>query len=375
MSRLDARGVPVCRSRSRWASVLAGLVALSFAAAGEAATPVTVRLNPHAEAVGADTLVTFGVPVPPGVLASVDTVLVRDETGTEIPIFVKASGQYATMPPAAMLCSGLSTTRAPGLRGVIVQFRRTFTSTAPLSFVVDLDATPTQPRRAEENARTGYRAANEGSYTSSFGVQEPRVYAQLPADWLSCSNLVANERALNTSAVPNNVKTNLSTFFDRAVTPSESQPYQTGSEPWLYDRATVFLTNYIRTGELKYLREGVRATQHYASLVNSSGYFSRANGDAKYAYNESPFLGYLLTGDGTLLPKIPLVAAALRGAPDDDPMAPGAFFTERHTAMRLHAAVTQYMNTGAVADRNYIATAIGHIQTMQNNPMFRARAG
>src|SRR5947209_3185616 len=95
------------------------------ASAGTTLVPIT--LLPYPEVVGAGpVVVSFGLPLPPGLLTDPTQVAVLDPTGQEVAAHVRSLGNWQSIPPAAMLCSGLPAPAAPGIRSVLVQFSYTF---------------------------------------------------------------------------------------------------------------------------------------------------------------------------------------------------------------------------------------------------------
>ena len=69
------------------------------------------------------------------------------------------------------------------------------------------------------------------------------------------------------------------------------------AEPWLYDRPATFFKLYLKTGNAKYRTYGITLLRDYMARINSTGYFTLANGDLKYSYLDGLVLYEALTGD------------------------------------------------------------------------------
>ncbi len=164
------------------------LLALVAASPARAAT-VTVTLVPSADVVGSTTTVSFGLPLPPGVVQSIYTISVTAPNGTLLPISARSLGTWKRFPPASLECSGLPTASAPGIRSALIQFPYRFTSTDPVSVTVDTAARARPWMLKEVPVRSTWHLVTDGTYSASDGVFEPSVYALLPPNWLACSNL------------------------------------------------------------------------------------------------------------------------------------------------------------------------------------------
>ncbi|MBI3961239.1 MAG: hypothetical protein HY335_00700 [Deinococcus sp.] len=363
-----------------------------------AAVPrVNVTLVPQAEVVGRGAVtVSFGLPLPPGLLLDPGRVAMRDASGQEIPAHVRSLGLWRSLPPEALLCAGLRATGDPGIRSVLVQLSHTFVNGDPVLITVELNAARTLDVGEEVPVRDTWRLVNEGTYTSNYQLYEPSVYALLPPTWLACSSLTTLATVAGEHDFLEVFDQGQVNFFQTVINDFNSQPdpewlvdFYTDNEPWLYDRAQVFYNGYIRTGRLDFLREAHRAAQHYMSLLYGSGdcpsvpdewcrgFFSLKNPpdlyykDSKYSYNESLATLYWLSGDPEPLAHLADVTSATRTEvplterfPDEV-----SWFTERHWANALLAPVMEYEVTGDAALADYAGQGIDALYYMQNHPL------
>jgi hypothetical protein len=304
---------------------------------------VSVKLIPAADAIGQTRRVSFGLPLPPGVVVNTEMIRVTDITGQEIPAFVRSLGKWNWMPDQSLLCNGLTASGNPGIRSVLIQFDMTFTGTSPVTVTVKLNSVRTQSLSAEVPVLDTYRVVNDGTYaptvplTPGVVVHEPAVTASIDHRYLSCTSLFPlssvdgdqPEMAGTNGAVQNFFYSMINQWRQPwPVTRAEDViPYGTEEEPWLYDRAQVFYNGYLRSGNSDMLREAHRAADHFRQLIWTPtdcpvsppeviypycvGSFKLKNldrynpyQDTKYSTPESLLMYYLLTGDASVLPVI-----------------------------------------------------------------------
>ncbi|HEY3280976.1 MAG TPA: hypothetical protein VGN26_01765 [Armatimonadota bacterium] len=383
----------------------AGLSACGAQAGAGGPYRVPVRLVPSMEATGETQTVSFGLPLPPGLLQSTDLVAVTDSGGKEIPAHVKSLGPWRSIPPGSLLPAGLPKPQKPGIRSVLIQISRTFTDVKPETVTVELGTRRTQDVAQEVPVRSTWRLAKEGTYGAEDGVREPKVYALLPSEWLAASGIVPLGTPSAYHGFLSAFDRGQIDFFSTAINdtgpkaaPDTRIPYKTDNEPWLYDRAQAFLNGYLRTGRLEFLREGHRAAQHYASLLYTDadkdpsgkvppewirGFFRLKSPvteyykDGKYSYAECLATDYWLTGDDSLLPRIADVASALKtSVPLTQPFtgdyataAHLAWWTERHWANGLLGVVVAYEVTGDRGLPDYLRKSIDAFWQLQNHPL------
>ncbi len=385
--------------------VIVGATSASRSTAAPAAitaalpSSVAVQVFPSAAVVGqGDVVVSFGLPLPPGALIDPLSVSVHTDAGQELPAFVKSLGPWRFTPPASLLCAPVS--GDPGLRSVLVQFSHSFSSTDPLTFVLRLDQQRSLDVPNEVPVRDTWHLVDSGTYTAADGIYEPQVYAVLPPEWLTCSNLttlasVAGAHAELAAMDQGQVDffTTVINDFNPTPDPAALIPYKTDYEPWLYDRGQTFYNGYIRTGRLDFLREAQRATQDYMAhlyvdgdcpgLADQSwcrGFFSRKNDDpnagwkdSKYSYNEALATLYWLTGDPEPLAHLADVSSATHTevalTRRFQTAAETGAFTERHWANALLAPIIEYEVTGNQAAADYAREGLQALYEMQTDPV------
>lgn len=384
---------------------LAATAALAAAQAG-AQTPavsVSVQLFPDRSILGTATPVSFGLPLPPGVLHDAGRVVVKNRAGVEVPAHVSALGAWRTVVPAAMSCPEFPRGASPGsIRSALIQFDYTFSSVEPVTVSVTLGASRTHsiparsPTAAWKRVEAGtYSAAAQAPFGTNLSIAEPAVYAVLPASWLSCSGLATMTSPIGSSARLADFDRGHQNFFETVINDFNSNPapsalvnFYTDDEPWLYDRAQTFYALYVRTGALRALREAHRASAHYLLEVYTSGacpasipdewcrgFFRLKNPqdlyykDSKYSYNEALATRYWLTGDASIVRRMADITSATRlEVEPDQPQDPNTF-TERHTANALLAPIFEYEATGEPALADYARTIVGTLAAMQSAPM------
>lgn len=358
---------------------------------------IEVALRPHASVAGAGTTrVSFGLPLPPGLLTDATKVIVQTSAGVEIPAFTRALAVWRALPPAEVRCAGVNTTAGPGIRSLLVQLDRAFASTAEERIRIIVNATPASRLSSEVPVRDTFRLVNEGTFSASHGVYEPKVYAAIPKEILACAGIGTASAPAGRDTVLAKTDTAQGDFFYTAINeyfgwqvdPANRIPYQTDYEPWLYDRAQVFFNGYVRTGNFDMLREGVRASHFLFNQLyqpgdcgslapeRCAGFFKLKNPDAadfykdeKYSYNESLWTWYLLTGDSLPYGIIDDVAVATRyGDSSFDVATLTGQFTERNAGNGLLADVIRYEATGETAVRDRVLQAIGSLRAMQQTP-------
>jgi hypothetical protein len=377
----------------RWISVLCSFWICAAACAVQpflapARPSASIAVDLHAtELVSANVpvIASFGVPLPRGSLApgALGTLRVLDG-GVEIPAYVEALTPWRHRSNAAI--DGAS------LRVVLVQVEISFADVAqPKRIVVEYGTTPrtlNRPQRATRSQTWG--PVDGGSFIAADNVQEPKVIATLPAEWLSQgvlrptqtvpfdpSNGAArdNPQAMDniatwpgTQEAERAMKNNFYTVInedDPAVTAANRCSYKTAFEPWLYDRAATMFALYFRSGHAKPLREALRHADFYRKELNASGGFSLNASDNKYSFNESLAYAFWLTGDESFLPGITGTANAHNGSAHAWTQALG-FWTERNAAFKLTAHAIDFEVTGAGARRSSVDAIVAALIAHQN---------
>lgn len=178
---------------------------------------------------------------------------------------------------------------------------------------------------------------------SPDGTKGPRVWAILPADWLSASGfagpLVTEEAVAGTPLAAWN---ELCDYDENDIGSFLSQQYD--GAVWLYDRGTTMYRGHARRGDLGTLESAYRETAIYrAGLSGSGGNLAipvpGKSGDLKYYYGQNLALHYLMTGDDRFREAAEdmAFAASQLWSPKYDGGA--KFWTERHAGFLLLAHV------------------------------------
>ena len=175
------------------------------------------------------------------------------------------------------------------------------------------------------------------------GEQGPRVWALLPAAWLSASGVlgplvpeadVANQPTAAWASLCDYDMWNTAAFMDAG--------YETDRAVWLFDRGTAMYRGYARRGDLSPLQSAYVETAMYRNRITGTGTDAR-NGippdgaeDVKYTYSQNLALHYLLTGDDRFRESAEDMALALSVLWPDPGYAGGSdFWTERHAGFGL----------------------------------------
>jgi hypothetical protein len=334
---------------------------------------------------GSTQLVTFGVPFPRGSIALADVDRIRVMSGgDEIPAYVEALTPWRHPTTPALDNQHVRVAR--------IQVRVQFATVAPIPLTVTWGgAARSMSVAALEAPRNGWHPVTSGTYVVSDAVQEPNVYATLPAEWLSAGVLrpgpaltfddtigVARDDPAARDAIEHDpgfteqMYAQKNFFFsainqDSPLVAEVNQcPYKTDAEPWLYDRAASFFALYFRSGSLLALQEAVRATDDYRADLYppgttpdtavgahrlkspSPGDYIGAN-DIMYSYNESLAYALWLTGDELMKEPIKWVAKGQEDATDDAyRWSPTAGYTERHVAFRILSHLVAWEVFGAL---------------------------
>jgi hypothetical protein len=373
----------------------------AFFAPAQPMGQVAVRLYPtESVTAGTSVLVTFGFPFPRGSLTREQLRTVRVLSGgNEIPAFVEEHTPWRHLRDSARDGSSVRVAR--------VQLRHTFTTLYPGYETVTVSwggPARTQSRPAFEDPRGGWHLVTSGTYVAADGVQEPDVYAVLPASWMTqglfkpmrmdafdASVTEARSDPAVTDATENypgyvEEQHAAKNFFysvinqdDARVTVANQCPYKTDSEPWLYDRAATMHQLYFRSGFFRALREAVRASEFYRRNLyapgtqppEAVGMFKLKNPDpagyiggngAMYSYAENLAYAAWVTGDDQMREAIRWVAQGHLAQEDGEPMrwsSTASGWTERHTAFRLLAHVVAYEVFGDAAYANNVRTWTG----------------
>lgn len=350
---------------------------------------IAVKLYPMENVnAGVPTLVTFGIPFTRGSVIPNDVSKIRVLTGSlttspEIPAYVQQVSPWrhttnATLDSASVRIVKIQITHTfsvvyPNFETIYIQYGVTNRLANVASFL---------------NPKTAWHQVTSGSFLAANNIQEPDVYAVLPQQYLSDGALKTrmlpldngvpltreNPTVVDNATYPGYVKLDHAehNFFfsiinedDPLVTVANQCPYKTAFEPWLYDRSTAMYNLYMRSGNIKALREAVRSSQFYKSqLYDNTAIPATAKGifklkapnptaitgpnDAMYSYNECLAYTYWLVSDDDMLNPIKWVVDAHQQHSPSVLWSPTVpFWTERFTSFKLLANTIAYEVTGA----------------------------
>jgi hypothetical protein len=285
--------------------------------AGAPTASVTVHLVPQQGISGAQRI-NFAVPLAPGRLS--DAALLKvTSAGVEVPTFRRGLANHAD----------------GSLRSVQIQIDLTLA--AEMDVAVELGASPTTtPLTA---------VPVEQTLMNPNGEQGPKVWAVLPAEWLSSSGFAGPllpEAAV--AAQPSSAWASLCDYEANDVQAFLASGYETDRAVWLFDRGTALYRGYARRGDLSPLRSAYIETSIYRNRIGGTGAAARngigddAADDVKYNYSQNLALHYLLTGDDRFRESAEDIALAMAELWSDPGYAGGDdFWTERHAGFGLLA--------------------------------------
>jgi hypothetical protein len=278
---------------------------------------LTVHLVPQ-EGVSGSQRINFAVPLAPGRLTNAALVKVLN-AGVEIP----ASSR------------GLANHADGSLRSVQIQIELALA--AEMDVAVELGASPTAAQLTAVPV--------EQTLLNPNGEQGPKVWAVLPAEWLSGSGFAGP--LLSEAAVagqPSSAWTSLCDYEANDVQAFLGSDYETDRAVWLFDRGTALYRGYARRGDLNTLRSAYVETSMYRNRITGMGAASRngigddAADDVKYNYSQNLALHYLLTGDDRFRESAEGIALGMAELWPDPGYAGGDdFWTERHAGFGLLA--------------------------------------
>jgi hypothetical protein len=183
----------------------------------------------------------------------------------------------------------------------------------------------------------------ENTLSPADGTQGPRVWALLPASWLS-------SLAVTGSQVPEADVTGAFDSWERICdyTRFNTDAFlslQSDAAVWLYDRGATLYRGYARRGDLTTLSSAYRETSIYRNGITGTGTATRIgvpgkSGDLKYHYTQNLAIHYLLTGDDRFREAAENVAIRASQLWTSPGYAGGAdFWTERNAGFALLAYV------------------------------------
>jgi hypothetical protein len=263
------------------ASASAALCARAATAQSPLETPrprreVEVTLVGRAQGLASET-VSFGLPLPPGLLSDPRRVRVVDAAGAEIAATTRALEPWRL--------GG----REGTIRSLLVQFRSDFGAERTKRVRVLFQQKP--------RLRGGGIVPVIETLIDRDGLKGPRVLAVLPAVWLCDSWVVGPQTPAAESGEFAAYERFVERNFPGSLKYLDSRVYH----EWLYDRPTNYYKMYARTGDPKFLEAGYRAANFMRLNTETegpdAGIFKLKGADLKYVYPRAMHLHYLLTGD------------------------------------------------------------------------------
>lgn len=280
---------------------------------GGQATTVVVHLVPQ-PGVSGQQRVNFAVPLAPGVLA--------DDTQVQV---VHAGAEVATA------LRGLARYPDGSWRSVQIQVELELAGETDLD--VNLNTAPT----------AGTIDAVSVADTLVDDDSGPRVWAVLPAEWLTASRfagpLDTETAAQGTPAQAWADKCDYDEWDHEAFLGVMGQ-----ADVWLYDRGAILYRGHARRGDLGTLRSAYLETTIYRNGLSGQGPDTEIGvpgktGDAKYYYTQNMALHYLMTGDDRFRESAEDVAEAYDALWNPSYDGGDGFWTERHAGFGLLAYV------------------------------------
>lgn len=145
---------------------------------------------------------------------------------------------------------------------------------------------------------------------------------------------------------------------------------QTSTSAWLYDYPATLYGLYFVTGDTTWKHAAHQAAQTYASHIDSNGFYDRKPNDVKYLallglYLDSLLYPYATNPSHDVLTR--LYRASLSWDPEYGPFR--GFWTERHQAAALMAAVIHWERTHTPAAQARVAAIIHATHRMIFEPI------
>jgi hypothetical protein len=282
-------------------------------------TMLVVHLVPQVGVSGSQR-VNFAVPLAPGQLS--DETLVRVLSGgVEVSAFRR----------------GLARHGDGSLRSVQLQLQQTFAAQ------IDIEV-----RLGEKPATAALEPVPvPDTLVTPTGESGPRVWALLPAEWLSATGFagpLVPEVAV--AAQPSAAWARLCDYDANDTAAFLDSGYETDRAVWLFDRGTALYRGYARRGDLGPLQSAYIETSIYRNRITGSGEQARngvaadAAEDVKYTYTQNLALHYLLSGDDRFRESAEDLALGMSKLWPSPGYAGGEdFWTERHAGFSLLAYV------------------------------------
>jgi hypothetical protein len=274
--------------------------------------------------------ISFGLPVPPHAVSDAGTVRVS-AGGKPIAATIKPIlREHDAMGAATGVRSLLIQLPASVLTGTEIDVHVAWKGTgdAPASNTVpyataglsiDSPATAdTAVRSIMQNGGMNQLVETMKTKRTLFPAREPMVLATYPSGYLADTGILGPLVGQPKIQDPNlagvaYLGTDFSDFAASAmyaekfaVNPDAILDPLTNFEGWLYDRCATYLSAYVHTDDVRFLRHAYRSCSWYISKINlnapNAGFFSgKTDPDSKYSHLRGVYAYYALTGDEAAL--------------------------------------------------------------------------
>jgi hypothetical protein len=310
-------------------------------------------------------IVNLAIPFARGQLADAQHLHLVDDGGRELPLSIRVLEPWTNAPRGRH--------GATSIRSVQIQFPADVPDAGARVDVVIGE------RRRDVSDRMVPVAE---TLNDRDGLQGPRVLALLPPDWLCASDVVGPQ----TPAAASDALAEYDRFVARSF-PGSLQYIDSGVyHHWLFDRTSTYYTQYVRTGDRRFLEAAYHCAHfvraHTAMTGPDAGMFTLKGADVKYVYPRAMHIHHLLTGDDRALQAAKTMArfCLTRWTPEyrpgdyrqpplgDDPEKDRPFWSTRHEAYGLLGVLHGFEMTGGEDYWRQIARYIDALASHQAQP-------
>jgi len=313
-------------------------------------------------------IVNLGLPFAPGRLTDPACVHVVDERDREIAASVRIL-EFWRPPP-----DRVSVKRGASIRSVQIQFPIDVHDTQPVRVKIAVGS----PRRNVPDRVVPVA----DTLVDRDGLMGPRVLTVVSAGWLCASEVVGPQTPSNAAGRWAAYDRFVERSFPGSLQYIDSDVYH----HWLFDRPTAYFTQYIRTGERRFLDAAYHCAHfmrlHTETVAPDAGTFTLKGVDLKYVYPRAMHIHYLLTGDdraleaGRAMARFCLTRWDPQYRPDQyvqpplgaDPEKDRRFWTTRHEAYGLLGVLHGWEMTGDEVYWRRIGEYIDALASHQAHP-------
>ena len=356
-------------------------------------TPQELTLHPTGLAqTGSQIRFSFAIPFPKDALSDINSLVITDDQDNELTTHVENLVPWRD----------LSDNSTGSVRAARVWMNYTFNDATPIPLRFKIGT-----RSLELGAQTNYKddwvqianqPAGEYDYNDEYTTEtilEPLVYATQSSTYLCSCNLRPRCTPINTTysaggsgydesamqigrawedmvlgfanSSTNRVGAHVTTVDsnERALVPYETTAYSA----WLYDRAQFLYVCYIRSGELKWLRSAVRASQFYGNHISPTGYFDLRSDKLMYSYGLSPLFCIMTTGDTDQSSTLDKIVLPGRNGAFNPVYTVGVGWTERLFGYLIEQELANWEYTGDTTAYNNVKSYLSSGITQVANPV------